>query len=235
LSFGILTAVFVLIKLFQSKDWTVDQTLDLCIWLIVGGLLGARLGEIFFYNFSFYWQNPLEIFFINHGGLSSHGMALGLVLTLIVYCFWKKYDFWLIADALVVVIPLLAGFIRLGNFFNSEILGRISSVPWGVYFPRAEIFPLLRHPVQIYEALSSFLVFVIFYFIYKKYSKTWSHGFIFNLFLLVYFSIRFCLEFFKEYQTSWESYLTVGQWLSFPFILFSGVWLSYRLMKKRRL
>jgi len=221
LALGILMSVLVLIKLFKAKKWTTDQTLDLCIWLILGGLLGARIGEILFYNFSYYWQNPLEIFFINHGGLSSHGMTIGIILTVIIYGYYKKISFFNIADTFVVVVPLLAGFIRLGNFFNSEILGRITSVPWGVYFARAEQFPLLRHPVVLYEMLVAWTLFIFLYLVYQKYSTTWRSGSIFNLFLFLYFSSRFLLEFFKEYQTFWEGILTAGQWLSLPFIIFS--------------
>lgn len=230
LALGILMSVLVLIKLFKAKKWITDQTLDLCIWLILGGLLGARIGEILFYNFFYYWQNPLEIFFINHGGLSSHGMTLGLLLTFGLYSYLKKINFLSVADTLVIVIPLLAGFIRLGNFFNSEILGRVTSVPWGVYFARAEQFPLLRHPVVVYEILVAWTLFILLYLVYQKYSTTWRSGSIFNLFLFLYFSSRFLLEFFKEYQTSWEGFLTAGQILSLPFIIFSIIWF-YKIKK----
>ncbi len=224
LALGILLSMMIIIKLLKKSNWTSEQTLDLSIWLIIGGLLGARLGEILFYEPLYYWQNPLEIFFINHGGLSSHGMTLGLLVIFFVYCYRKKYKPLRVADTLVVVIPLLATFIRLGNFFNSEIVGRVTSVPWGVYFMRYEQFPLLRHPVVLYEALATLVIFVFLYFVYKKYSAIWRSGSIFGLFLFVYFSTRFILEFFKEYQTSWENVLTAGQWLSLPFIIFSLVW-----------
>lgn len=230
LALGILMSVLVLIKLFKVKKWNTDQTLDLCIWLILGGLLGARMGEILFYNFSYYWQNPLEIFFINHGGLSSHGMTIGIILTVIIYGYYKKISFFNIADTFVVVVPLLAGFIRLGNFFNSEILGRVTSILWGVYFARAEQFPLLRHPVVVYEMLVAWALFIFLYFVYQNYSTTWRSGSIFNLFLFLYFFSRFLLEFFKEYQTSWENILTAGQWLSLPFIIFSVI---YFLINKK--
>lgn len=229
---GILASVFVLLKLFKKFGLSSDQTLDLVIWLIIGGLLGARIGEVLFYEPLYYFQNPLEIFFINHGGLSSHGMTLSLLLVWFFYCYRKKLNFLSVADILVVVVPLLASFIRLGNFFNSEIIGRATSMPWGVYFLRAEEWPILRHPTVLYESVATLIIFVLLYFIYQKYSKVWPAGLIFNLFLFIYFSVRFCLEFFKEYQTSWEGYLTVGQWLSLPFILFAVGWLFYRLVKK---
>jgi len=197
LAIGISLSVLLLIKLLKKNNWTLDQTLDLAIWLILGGLVGARMGEIFFYSFYYYWQNPIEIFFINHGGLSSHGMTLGLMFAFFVYCYLKKIKPLAVADAIVVVVPVLATFIRLGNFFNSEIIGRATNVPWGVYFIRAEQFPLLRHPVVLYEALATLIIFAILYFVYKKYSTTWRPGSILCLFLFIYFSTRFILEFFK--------------------------------------
>lgn len=232
LAIGILLSVLVLIKLLKKNNWTSDQTLDLSIWLITGGLFGARMGEILFYNFSYYWQNPIEIFFINHGGLSSHGLTLGLIITFFVYCYYKKIKPLAIADAIVVVVPVLATFIRLGNFFNSEIIGRVTGMPWGVYFMRAEQFPVLRHPVVLYEAMATLIIFTILYFVYKKYSNIWQPGSILCLLLFIYFSTRFVLEFFKEYQTSWEGILTAGQWLSLPFIIFSIVW-GWFIYKKK--
>jgi len=230
LALGILVSILVLVKLFKQKGWTMDQTLDLCIWLVIGGLVGARLGEVFFYSFSYYSQNPWEILFINHGGLSSHGMTLGLLLTTYLYCKAKKIPWLSMLDTFIIVVPLLSTFIRIGNFFNSEIVGRITTLPWGVYFMRYEQFPLLRHPVQLYEALATLTIFVLIYFVYKKYSAVWPAGSVFFLFLFVYFSARFCLEFFKEYQTSWEGILTAGQWLSLPFIVISLVWF-YKIKK----
>ena len=129
LALGILVSILILLKLFKQRGWTTDQTLDLCIWLVVGGLVGARLGEIFFYNFSYYWQNPWEIFFINHGGLSSHGMTLGLLLTTYLYCKVKKISWLSMLDTFIIVVPLLSTFIRIGNFFNSEIVGRVTTLP----------------------------------------------------------------------------------------------------------
>jgi len=218
LALGILLSVLVLVKLFKKSNWTSDQTLDLSIWLIIGGLVGARLGEILFYEPVYYFSHPLEMIFINHGGLSSHGMTLGILITLFIYCYYKKLKALRVADVIVVVIPLLASFIRLGNYFNSEILGRLTTVPWGVYFMRVEQFPVLRHPIVLYESLATLLIFILMYFVYKKYSNVWRSGSIFSLFLLVYFSVRFILEFFKDYQTSWEGILTAGQWLSLPFV-----------------
>jgi prolipoprotein diacylglyceryl transferase len=209
--------------------------MNLCVWLIVGGLIGARLGEVLFYEPIYYFSShPLEILFINRGGLSSHGMTIGLLLTFWIWVRrhyltpnpspykgeggWKRT-----ADILVIPIPLLAAFIRLGNFFNSEILGKPTNLPWGVQFPLTDPSLITRHPIQIYEALVSLSLFISIYLIYKKYGRKLQPLFITHLFFLLYFSSRFILEFWKaDYQTSY--FLTMGQFLSLPFIIFSIVW-----------
>lgn len=228
LTVGVLLAVLIIYKLFKQKKYSVNLALDLCIWLIIGGLISARLGEILFYNPLFYFNNPKEIIFINHGGLSSHGMAFGLLFALLLFSKIKKISLKQYLDILVIPIPLLAVFIRLGNFFNSEIVGRATNLTWGVYFPRFEENPILRHPTQLYEAIISLTLYFILYTLYKKYSNKFPQLFIFDLFLLLYFGSRFLIEFTKEYQTSWEGILTAGQWLSIPFVIWGavGLWKS---------
>ncbi len=241
-------AVLIIYKLFKQKKYPVNLALDLCIWLIIGGLIGARLGEILFYEPAYYFSHPFEIIMINHGGLSSHGMALGLLIAFFLFARLKTkiplspplikggqggvLDWKKILDILVIPIPLLATFIRLGNFFNSEIIGRATNLPWGVYFPRFEENPILRHPTQIYEAIILWLIFNIQYLIFKKYQNRLPPLFIFHFFLLAYFSSRFLIEFTKEYQTSWEGILTTGQWLSIPFVIWGAIGL-WKLNKQK--
>lgn len=232
LALGVLSAVLIIIKLFKQNNLRPQDAVDLCIWLIIGGLVGARLGEVLFYEPSFYFSHPLEIIFINHGGLSSHGMTIGLLLT-----FWwrvthltpapsprKGEGNWKrIADILIIPIPLLAAFIRIGNFFNSEIVGKPTNLPWGVKFPLYETSPVFRHPSQLYEALIAISIFCLLFTVYKKYKQKLPVLFTFNLFLFTYFSSRFFVEFLKaDYQTSLG--LTMGQILSVPFILWSAGW-----------
>ena len=188
---------------------------------------------------------------INHGGLSSHGMTLGLIITFFLFIKLKTnnplnppflrgkpnnppfdkgglgglLDWKQILDILVIPIPLLATFIRIGNFFNSEIVGRTTNLPWAVKFPLYELNPLLRHPTQLYEAIFTLALFFILYSLFKKNSQKLPQLFIFHLFLLTYFGGRFLLEFTKEYQTSWEGILTAGQWLSIPFIIWGIAYL----------
>ncbi len=232
LAIGVLCSVLIIVRLFKQNNLKPQDAVDLCIWLIIGGLIGARLGEVLFYEPAFYFSHPLKILFINHGGLSSHGMTLGLLLTFWLWVThltpapspckgegnWKR-----MADLLVIAIPLLAAFIRLGNFFNSEIVGKPTNLPWGVKFPLYETSPVFRHPSQLYESLISLSLFISLYFIYKKYGSKLPPLFLTHFFLLLYFSSRFFVEFLKaDYQTSLG--LTMGQILSVPFICWSAIW-----------
>jgi len=229
LAIGVLCSVIIIVKLFKKNNLRPQDALDLCAWLIIGGLVGARLGEILFYEPTYYFSHPLEIIMINHGGLSSHGMTIGLLVT-----FWvwarKRVNWQTIADILVIPIPLLAAFIRIGNFFNSEILGKPTDLPWGVKFPLTDPSLITRHPIQIYEALIALIIFNIQYLIFKKYFQKLQPLFITNLFLLLYFSSRFILELWKaDYQTNY--FLTMGQFLSLPFIFWGLYW--FVLIKKK--
>ncbi|MFH1946973.1 MAG: prolipoprotein diacylglyceryl transferase [Candidatus Magasanikbacteria bacterium] len=249
---GIILSLFIITKLFKQNKLDKELAYDLVVWLTIGGLIGARLGHIIFYNLFYFLKNPTEIIMINHGGLSSHGMTIGLILT---FWLWLRHNSppvrpelttkakkgesegvlaWSwekIVDLVVIPIPLLAAFIRLGNFFNSEIVGRPTDLPWGVYFSRFGLEPILRHPSQIYESLIALSIFVFIYFIYKKYSNKLPQLFLTNTFILLYFSTRFLIEFVKEYPLYFG--LTTGQWLSLPFILW-GVWWFVKYKKPWR-
>ncbi|MFZ2189572.1 MAG: prolipoprotein diacylglyceryl transferase [Candidatus Magasanikiibacteriota bacterium] len=243
LAIGIGLSVWIITKLFKQNKLPTNLAFDLCTWLIVGGLIGARLGEILFYEPAYYFSHPLEMIMINHGGLSSHGMTIGLIITFFLFIrlnpspfrrgtggevFWKT-----ILDLVIIPIPLLASFIRIGNFFNSEIVGKATNLPWGVYFPNYELNPILRHPSQIYEALLALTIFYILYSIYKKYQNYLPNLFIFHSFLFLYFTSRFAIEFVKEFPTYFG--LTTGQWLSVPFIIW-GVWwfVNFKVKKQTK-
>ncbi len=235
LGLGVALGLIVLAQIAKQKKLDVDNILSIAIWMIIGGLVGARLGHIVFYNLDYFLSNPLEIIMINHGGLSSHGMALGLIITFLIIVHVKKIEWRELIDIFVIPIPLIAGFIRIGNFFNSEIVGKASDLPWAVQFPFYELNAIGRHPSQIYEALIAFLIFGILLFIQSRSlpltkgelegvspkftSQTLTYSFIF-----LYFSSRFLVEFVKEYPT--YAGLSVGQWLSVPFIIFSILLLS---------
>jgi len=164
----------------------------------------------------------LKYFFINHGGLSSHGLTIGLFITLNLFNKNKKIDIKKYIDILILPIPLLASFIRIGNFFNSEIIGLPSNLPWCIYFPKSNLDLVCRHPSQIYESLIALTIFFICFYAYKKIKH--QPYFILNLFLLLYFSTRFLVEFVKERHILFDSLLSMGQLLSIPFIIYSIYW-----------
>lgn len=232
LGFGVLVCLLVYYWLGKKDKEKLTNIYDLAVWLIVGGLIGARLGHIIFYNLPYFLAHPSEIIFINHGGLSSHGLTIGLLLTAWVYQKIKKIDLRDYLDLMVVPIPFLAGCIRIGNFFNSEIIGRITTVPWGVYFPRVDAEVVLRHPQQVYEALTCFILFGITVFVYKKIQPKKPLLFTFFSFIFLYFITRFLLEFTKEPLNLIDFPLSTGQLLSIPFIVWGGWWLWRKLKLK---
>ena len=229
LAIGVVSAILILQKLFKEQGHKIELIYDLSIWLVIGGLIGARLGHILFYNLDYFLANPLEIIMINHGGLASHGLTIGLLITIFLYQKIKKVSLKQYLDILIIPIPLLAMFIRIGNFFNSEIIGKPTNLPWGVWFQRVDAEVLLRHPSQIYESLIALSIFCLLFTIYKKYKDNLTQLFIFSLFLLTYFSTRFLVEFVKARQGIDDFWLLdMGQLLSIPFILWSVWWFLTR-------
>lgn len=191
-------------------------------YILVGIVLGARLFDIFFYeHFKQFLRDPLFIIRFWEGGLSSHGAVIGVVVATLIY--QRRHhliSFLHLLDLFSVVAGVAAGCIRIGNFFNQEILGKPTMVPWAIIFghPADGSFPVARHPVQLYEAFFYFILFGVMWSFKKRH---WPRGRLCGLSLLLIFTFRFCIEFFKEEQSVWirSSYLTMGQWLSIPLIL----------------
>ena len=185
----------------------------------------------FFCQPEYYLSNPLEILKIWHGGLASHGAAVGILISLYYFSKKNKRPYLWILDRIAIVVALAGFFIRMGNLMNSEIYGIETNLPWGFVFIRdGQIVP--KHPTQIYEALSYLLIFVLLYFIYKKKGEGVKQGLLFSLFMILLFSVRFFIEFIKEDQVRFEQgmYLNMGQWLSIPFVLM-GLFLLFRSLK----
>jgi len=226
---GIVTVVMIWKKIFKSEGLPEEAPFDLALFLMIGGTIGARLGEVLFYEPAYYFSNPIKILYIHEGGLASHGMAIGLFLSFLFFVKRRKIDWKKWLDLAVIPMPILFAFIRLGNFFNSEILGRVTELPWAVSFPMREFPAPFRHPSQLYEMFFSLLLFVIMMVLYKK--KAFEVGKLkyFGFFISFYFGSRFLLEFFKEYQTDFAitNFFTMGQLLSLPFILL-GIWVFFK-------
>ncbi len=207
--------------IFQREDKNLKELESFTITMIVGAVIGARLGHCLFYEPSYYLSNPIEILKIWRGGLASHGAAIGLALALVIFLKTRKRDttfFWL-ADRAVIPIALGASFVRIGNLFNSEIIGEPTDLPWAIVLERLDNIP--RHPTQIYESLAYIIVFIILLIVYKKWSSNLPKGRNLGLFLTLLFSARFVIEFFKEVQVGFEKNLVLdmGQILSLPAIL----------------
>lgn len=214
----------------------IDVTLmdSLTVYVVLGTLIGARLGHCLFYDFAYYSKHPLEIILpftftpefriTGFQGLASHGGGLGIMLSLILFSRKFKIRLWFLLDQIALVVPLAGTFIRLGNLMNSEIIGKPTDVSWAFIFLKDDHIP--RHPAQLYEAIAYILIFAFVYFLIRKYAK--SSGFYFGLVIFLIFCFRFGVEFIKEDQSAFEAglLLNMGQILSIPFII-TGLVIMY--------
>lgn len=228
------TSGLYLMKFMYKKEGVSLDYLDpLLMYMVAGTLIGARLGEVFFYNWDYFQNNLLEIIlpvnisedgwkFVGFRGLASHGAVIGILSAL--YLYTKKYKYasmvWLL-DRIAITVAFGGVFIRIGNFFNSEIVGKYTGSSFGVVFQnKGETLP--RHPVQLYESLGYFIVFIILFLIYKNSRFRNQKGFLIGAFFSILFTVRFFAEFVKVSQGGFGEkigYLSTGQWLSIPLIL----------------
>ncbi len=234
---GLLLAYLVMKKFYRQEGKPVEELDILTVYIIAGTIIGARLGHCLFYNTSYYLANPVEILKFWEGGLASHGAALGILAAIWLYSRRKNVSTsatWVL-DRIVIATALAGAFIRIGNLFNSEILGTATDLPWGFVFVSVDTIP--RHPAQLYEAL--FLLFT-FLFLYSYYQRSQAaskvknfHGKILGMFFVILFSFRFLVEFVKEHQSELlkESTLDMGHILSIPFVI-AGIILIVQANKK---
>lgn len=228
---GFLVGQHLMTKIFTWENRNLEDLDQLLIYMLISTVVGARLGHCLFYEPDYYLSNPLEILMIHKGGLASHGAAAGILLALYLYSRKQADQSYLyILDRIVITVAFGAFCIRLGNLFNSEIIGLPTNVPWAFWFVRVDEEPLPRHPAQLYESLASLLLFCILWFgIYKSYKAKLPEGRIFGLFLIWIFGLRIVWEFFKVNQVDFEDgmLLNMGQILSIPLVI-AGVWIWYR-------
>ena len=228
-------------KWFFTREGISVKLLDPLLYtLLIGTIVGARLGHCLFYQPDYYlgsWQGFWEIFMPWKGGLASHGGTIALLFAM--WWFARHYgrknnfDFLWILDHLAIAVCFAATFIRLGNLFNSEIYGDVTTMPWGFIFDlRGETEP--KHPTQLYEALSYFLLGVFQILMYKYNLKKLYRGFFIGTFFIGCFGMRFLIEFIKEPQVGFEQSMTLnmGQLLSIPFVLLGIGILVYSYIKK---
>lgn len=223
----------VFLKIFKKEGISVELLDKLTMYTAIGTIIGARLGHTLFYEPSYYLSNPIQILMIWRGGLASHGAAIGILIALYYYSKSIRRPYLWIMDRIVIVVALGGFFIRLGNLMNSEIYGVETSLPWGFIFTRAgETVP--KHPTQIYEALAYLGIFFLLNTLYWKNDGKPKQGYIFSIFLILLFTVRFVIEFMKEVQVDFETQMTLnmGQWLSIPFILAGVILLIWTGKKK---
>ncbi len=268
---------YVMKAIYEREGESLDKLDNLFVYTVLATLIGARLGHVFFYDWDYFKDHKLEILlpiretaegweFTGFAGLASHGAAIAIILVMIYYSkkVIKKPVLWIL-DRIVIPVSLGGIFVRLGNFFNSEIVGTPTTSSLGIkfirdyYSPRsavektgitnvnqaydaiannpqyAELLNAVtpKHPAQLYEAFGYVFVFAILFYLYWKTDARNKLGYIFGIFLILLWTVRFLVEFVKESQGGFESALGVfstGQWLSIPFILV-GFYLAFRAKK----
>jgi prolipoprotein diacylglyceryl transferase len=272
-------------KIFERENESLEKLDSLFIWTVLATLAGARLGHVFFYDWEYYRNHKIEILlpirensekmlfniingweFTGFQGLASHGAAISIIITMYFFSknILKRPQLWIL-DRIVIPVASGAIFVRLGNFFNSEIVGNTTTSPFGIRFIRdhfsareaanatqlaapneaykaivtnPQYADLLlqvpaKHPAQLYEAFCYIFVFAILFFLYWKTDAREKPGYLFGLFLILLWTVRFVVEFVKESQGGFESalgILSTGQWLSIPFI-FVGLYFVFTAKK----
>jgi len=225
---------YIMKKIYKHENQTEEKLDSLFIYSVLGIMIGARVGHVVFYQSELILEDPLSIFlpfkfaggfeFTGFRGLASHGAAIGMIISMYLYNkkVLKKSVIWIL-DRVVVPVALGAIFVRIGNFFNSEMIGKPAdeSLPWAIIFKDFDNIP--RHPGQLYEAFGYVFVFLILWFLYWKSKKSEQSGFLFGLFLVLLMVVRLIVENFKIAQVDgredWLFTLNTGQVLSIPFVL----------------
>ncbi len=221
--------------IFKVEGKTQKNVEDLTMYIVIGTIVGARLGHVFFYDAAYYLSNPSQILMVWKGGLASHGGAIGILIAMYLYCRKYKFRYLWVFDRMVIVVCFTGACIRTGNLMNSEIIGKITDVPWAMYFVNAYPPDLAldpRHPAQLYEAIYCLLLMALLFFLWKQKRHSLNEGFLFGVFLVILFSLRFLDEFLKIDQEAFEASLPInmGQILSIPFVL-GGAFLIWRAVR----
>lgn len=243
---GLLLAYFIVQRLYKQQK-IKDELFDpLFLYCFFGILIGARLGHCLFYQPEYYLTSvkhfiemivPIHFMvgggwkFVGYEGLASHGGTIGLIVALYLYYRRTRLNLWQVLDNIAIATPITACFIRLGNLMNSEIIGKVTDVPWAFIFERVD--KVSRHPGQLYEAIAYFVFFFVGLWFYRKHPQRVGTGFFFGLCLTLIFTFRFFIEYTKDIQVNFESGMlfNMGQILSIPFIII-GIYCMCRKQKQ---
>ena len=245
---GLIVAVYIVQRIYKSEKLPEKWFDSLFVYMMLGIILGARLGHCLFYEPEYYLANPVEMLKIWEGGLASHGGVIGIIIAVWLYSkrVTKKSMLWTF-DRVMVPTGFTAAMIRFGNLMNHEIYGGPTDLPWGFRFidnvglwmrGAEPVYTEPSHPTQIYEALIYLLVFGITMYMYWKTNAKNRQGLILGVGIALIFIARFFIEFVKNVQVDSEiamrenTGLILGQWLSIPFIIW-GLWLIWRSMKRK--
>lgn len=237
-----LTLAYVTVRRLYREQGIKEELFEpLIIYCFLGIMFGARLGHCLFYEPGYFlgsWQGVVEMFlpirflagggwtFTGYEGLASHGGTLGLIIALWLYVRHTGVGMWRVLDNIAIATPLTACLIRLGNLMNSEIIGKVTDVPWAFVFERVDMMP--RHPGQLYEAIAYAVFFVVGWCMYRRHAGRVGTGFFFGLCLTQIFTFRFFIEYTKDIQEAFEADMlfNMGQLLSIPFIVLGVVCMS---------
>jgi len=230
-SAAILFGLQIMKWIYKQEDIELDTLDTLLGYVVVGIIVGARLGHCFFYDPSYYLAHPMKILAIWEGGLASHGGGLGVILAIGLYVRKYKVSYLWLLDRLAIGTAVFGVFVRTANFINSEILGVQTDKPWGIIFAKIDNIP--RHPAQLYEAFAYLFILFALLALYKKYKSKSPNGLLLGTFLILVFTARFLIELVKQKQAAYTSdlILNTGQMLSIPFFI-AGIILVFFALKK---
>ena len=243
---GLVMGAYVVKRMFSKEGLHPDLIYTLSFYVLIGTVIGARLGHCLFYEPEYYLRHPLEMIlpfakdasgswhFAGYKGLASHGGIIGVLVASYLFVRKKKLSYLWLLDRVAIAGALVGCFIRIGNFFNSEIIGLPSTLPWAVVFEQVSSVP--RHPAQLYEALAYLAIFGLLMCLYKYKQTELKNGFILGIFLVLLFLARFLIEFIKVRQAGFEDSmdLDMGQLLSIPFIAVGIVLIALKWPQKSK-
>lgn len=245
---GLLAAYLIVRRLYNEQKIKPELFEPLFLYCFFGIIIGSRLGHCLFYEPDYFlssWRHMVEMVlpihfmqdgswkFTGYEGLASHGGTIGLITALWLYVRRTKVNIWRVLDNVAIATPVTACLIRLGNLMNSEIIGKVTDVPWAFVFERVDLYP--RHPGQLYEAIAYALFFFVGWYMYRKHPQRVGTGFFFGLCITLIFAARFFIEFTKDIQEPFEAGmpLNMGQLLSIPFVIIGLICMFNRKLMRR--